>query len=102
MLLAEPAHAMLGPVAQLVEHGTENAGVGGSTPPWATNSKKKRFGAFFLRRGQADAGKPASRTASTVISSARFTFHRSVCLLHVKELFQTNFLRDSELLAILL
>ena len=57
---------------------------------------------FFLRRGQADAGKPASRTASTVISSARFTFHRSVCLLHVKELFQTNFLRDSELLAILL
>ena len=102
MLLAEPARAMLGPVAQLVEHGTENAGVGGSTPPWATNSKKKRFGAFFLRRGQADAGKPASRTTSTVISSARFTFHRPVCLLHVKELFQTNFLRDSELLAILL
>ncbi len=39
--------ATLGPIAQLVEHGTENAGVGGSTPPWATNLKKKRFGAFF-------------------------------------------------------
>ena len=39
--------ASLGPIAQLVEHGTENAGVGGSTPPWATNLKKKRFGAFF-------------------------------------------------------
>ena len=26
----------LGPIAQLAEHGTENAGVGGSIPPWAT------------------------------------------------------------------
>ena len=25
-----------GPVAQLVEHATENRGVGGSSPPWAT------------------------------------------------------------------
>ena len=39
---------MLGPVAQLVEHGTENAGVGGSTPPWATNSEKKRLRALFF------------------------------------------------------
>jgi hypothetical protein len=25
-----------GPIAQLAEHGTENAGVGGPIPPWAT------------------------------------------------------------------
>ena len=25
-----------GPIAQLAEHSTENAGVGGPTPPWAT------------------------------------------------------------------
>ena len=25
-----------GPIAQLAEHSTENAGVGGPTPPWVT------------------------------------------------------------------
>ncbi len=43
-----------GPIAQLAEHGTENAGVGGPIPPWATTLKsmvqlrKKLNWTFFL------------------------------------------------------
>ncbi len=45
-----------GPIAQLAEHGTENAGVGGPIPPWATTLKsmvqlrKKSIGPFFFMK----------------------------------------------------
>ena len=37
-----------GPIAQLVEHSTENAGVGGSTPPWATKTKTSAPALFLF------------------------------------------------------
>jgi hypothetical protein len=37
-----------GPIAQLVEHSTENAGVGGSTPPWATKTKTSATALFLF------------------------------------------------------
>ncbi len=45
-----------GPIAQLAEHGTENAGVGGPIPPWATTLKsmvqlrRNSIGPFFFMK----------------------------------------------------
>ncbi len=38
-----------GPIAQLAEHGTENAGVGGPIPPWATIQSKQSLIQIVLR-----------------------------------------------------
>ncbi len=43
----------IGEVAQLVEHRTENAGVGGSSPPLAMKKSRRHHagGSFFCREG---------------------------------------------------
>jgi hypothetical protein len=44
-----PIMERTGQVAQLVEHRTENPGVGGSIPPLSNENAPRRLGAFFTK-----------------------------------------------------